>query len=155
MTIPLPPKDLAELKKALKEAGFQIYEMRLGRVSLAERVRDNLILDSGVSVGIDPGLNVRVALRAQMLHFPGKTSDEAHGYAEGLATPFVLDGYERDGSAITRVLDPAHPERSLDTVHEVFVQKATSTWSSTLEALRAALELPRASSDEPPSSLAE
>jgi len=51
MPVPTP----AELKKALTAEGFEIYRTTGDRILLADRVRDNLIMDSGVSVGPDAG----------------------------------------------------------------------------------------------------
>lgn len=39
-----------ELKKALQQAGFDVYRARGDEVHLAERPRENLILEAGVVV---------------------------------------------------------------------------------------------------------
>lgn len=44
----------AELKRALIREGFEIYRTAGSFVVLADRVRDNLIMDSGVALGVAP-----------------------------------------------------------------------------------------------------
>src|SRR5436853_550872 len=48
-----------EIKKALLASGFEVYRTRGNEVHSADRVRDNLIMDSGVSVRVGAGLAPR------------------------------------------------------------------------------------------------
>ena len=45
-----------QLKKALVDAGFIIFRTLADEVMLAERVRENLIMDSGVRLKATPAL---------------------------------------------------------------------------------------------------
>lgn len=47
----MPPSKPVELKRALVREGFEIYRTAGHFVLLADRVRDNLIMDSGVALG--------------------------------------------------------------------------------------------------------
>src|SRR3954468_20336328 len=68
---PSPPTP-QQLKKALIAGGFEVFRTLPEEVVLAERVRENLILDSGVRVGPlgDGKVQVRLVLRAQKGDFP-------------------------------------------------------------------------------------
>ena len=64
-----------QLKRALVEAGFEVFRTRGDETVLARRVRENLIMESGVRVRASLPMEVRVVLRAQRTDFPG--DDEA------------------------------------------------------------------------------
>ena len=74
--MPGPP---SALKKARHCRGFQrIYRTSPDSESRsADRVRDNLLMDSGVSVVDGESLAVRVVMRAQSLEFPRREPAEA------------------------------------------------------------------------------
>lgn len=137
---------LAETKRALREAGFQVYDVKDGLVSLAERVRDNLILHSGISLRAAPPLIV-VTLRAQALHFPGQSAERVLSHAEDLAQEFLRRGYKRVDTLRSEVSDPSHPDRTLDMVHGVVVERSCDSFEELLDEVRVAFSLPRASSD--------
>lgn len=118
--------DAADLKKLLKALGFEVYRTSEGRVLLAERVRNNLIMDSGVAVGPvgnygeDPTqLRISVTLRAQASHFPGATVEQLRTTARALAAPLIARGYDEESASSEHMLDPADHEQILDTSHEV------------------------------------
>jgi hypothetical protein len=146
-----PKTGIVETKRALREAGLQIYEVREGFITLAERVRDNLILQSGIAVSTSP-FRVQVTLRAQSLHFPGQTQDQVLAHAVELAGNFVARGYREVGTTRTEVADPSHPERTLDVVHAVIVERPCDSWEEVLSEIKEAFSSARAStdSDNPP-----
>ena len=70
----------AEIKKALKEAGLEVYRTRGDVVYLADRVRENLLMDAGTFVrgGADVrGADVRIGfiVRAQRNDFPNDAEE--------------------------------------------------------------------------------
>jgi len=74
----------SELKKLLLAEGFEVYRTLSDQIVLADRVRDNLIMDSGVAarLGGEPG--VRFVVRAQGSEFPTDSTAQifdraAHG----------------------------------------------------------------------------
>jgi hypothetical protein len=143
---PDPQKGLAETKRALRDAGFQAYDVRDGFISLAERVRDNLILYSGIAVQATPP-TLRVTLRAQSTHFPGQSQDRVRAHAEDLAREFERRGFVIIGSSKTEVTDPSYAERTLDIVHSVLVERQCDDWAEVMAEVRAAFLLPRTSSE--------
>lgn len=142
--------DPAELKRKLRAAGFEIYRTAENRVQLAERIRDNLIMDSGVTVlTAEPtGLAIRVTVRAQASHFPGASTEQLWGHANALALEFLTDGYLQDGRSAELVPDPSDPEKSLDTSHEILLHRSVETLDLLFEQLRVALTRRRSTTDE-------
>lgn len=116
--------EVSELKRRLRQAGFEVYRTQDGHVTLAERVRDNLILDSGIAVSAADPLSVRLAIRAHASHFPGKTADEVREAAHRLATVFESEGFAREDEGVSPVAHPSEPERTIDTTFEVLLRRA-------------------------------
>lgn len=143
--------DSAELKKKLRGAGFEIYRTTEVAIILAERVRDNLIMDSGVAARIPPepgAFSVMVTVKAQASHFPGAGAEKLWDHVRGLASAFVASGYEENDAVAQEVADPSHPGESLDTSHEIRLSRAVPSFEDLLSELRAALSRPRSTGEE-------
>ena len=61
-----------EIKKALISAGFELYRTRGEVVHIADRVRENLLMDSGIFVHAGRA-TVGFVVRAQHTDFPNET----------------------------------------------------------------------------------
>lgn len=129
------------IKKALIEAGFEVFRSRADEIVLAERPRENLIMDSGVRLRLSDPLEVRIVLRAQKADFPNE--DDAHLYdrVRTLATPALADGFAEVSMAATKVNDPGDAERTLDTFYEITYAKPASELDGAIAMLRVALGL--------------
>ncbi len=114
--MPGPP---SALKKALVAEGFEIYRTSSNQVTLADRVRDNLLMDSGVAVIQGESLAVRVVLRAQASNFPGEGPDGLFGRARALSAELATRGYAEVAADAVPVQDPSDRSRTLDTWYEV------------------------------------
>lgn len=114
--MPGPP---SALKKALIAEGFEIYRTAPTQVTLADRVRDNLLMDSGVAVVQGEDLGVRVVLRAQSSNFPGESGESLFARARGLSAALVGRGYREVAADAVTVHDPSDRSRTLDTSYEV------------------------------------
>ncbi|HVU04452.1 MAG TPA: hypothetical protein VHE30_21995 [Polyangiaceae bacterium] len=135
----------SELKKELIAAGLEIFRVQGNRVHLADRVRENLIMDSGVAaVATDP-LAVRLVLRAQASHFPGETPDQLFGRARGLAGGSVQRGYAETEATVVPIRDPGGGPGTLDTWYEVVFERVVSR-ADLVEELRYALSVEKAAS---------
>ena len=121
------PVTPADIKKALVAAGFELYRTRGNEVQVADRVRDNLIMDSGVAVIAQALLSVKVVVRAQRSDFPSDGTASLFDRARELAASAVERGYVEAGSLTSPMQDPADPERTLDTWYEVSYEKVVST----------------------------
>jgi len=108
-----------ELKKQLTQAGLEVFRVQGSRVCLADRVRENLIMDSGVSAVVGDPPVVRFIVRAQANHFPGETPERLFAHARKLATTSQARGYREVETAIVPINDPGGGPGTLDTWYEV------------------------------------
>ncbi|WP_438020137.1 hypothetical protein WMF18_14180 [Sorangium sp. So ce315] len=130
----------AEIKKALLQAGFEVYRTRGDAVHVAERVRENLLMDSGVVVGAEP-LRVGFVVRAQRNDFPGAADAQLFDRARGLAEPAVARGYTEGEAALRHVHDPGDAARTLDTWCEVQFEKPVASLELVVSEVGFALSL--------------
>ena len=141
-TVPTPQ----QLKKALIASGFEVFRTLPQEVVLAERVRENLILDSGVRVGpLDDGrMRVRLVLRAQRTDFPSDEESTLFERVRTLAAPALADGFAETSTNVNAVKDPADPERTLDTFYELSLSREVATLEEAMPILKFALSLEKA-----------
>jgi hypothetical protein len=140
MTEPLP-HNASLIKRALIEAGFEIFRTRTEEIVLAERPRENLIMDSGVRLRLAASLEVRVVLRAQKADFPNEDDARLFDRVRGLAGGAVDAGFVEVGTAVTPVSDPGDAGRTLDTFYEITYAKPTAALEEAVSALKFALGL--------------
>jgi hypothetical protein len=147
-TVPPTPQ---QLKKALIAGGFEVFRTLPEEVVLAERVRENLILDSGVRVGPlgDGGVRVRLVLRAQRTDFPSDEDNALFDRVRKLAEPAIAEGFAEVSTNLNAVKDPADPERTLDTFYEVFLSREVATLEDAMPVLKFALGLEKAVAQTP------
>lgn len=137
--MPIPPT--TELKRLLRSEGFSIYRATSDRIVLAERVRENLIMDAGVVAVLGEAAGVQVTTRAQASVFPGDSQEQLEARARALGAPAVASGYAECGRAVVVVADPGDASRTIDTVAEVVFSKAVTDEAALLAELRFVLGL--------------
>ena len=132
-----------EIKKALLSAGFEVYRTRGDLVHVAERVRENLIMDSGIRVrASEPA--VQFVVRAQRADFPGDPDDTLFDRARDLAKGALGRGYAEIEAQVTRVSDPGDAARTLDTWCEVSFEKRVDDVARAMDEVRFALSVEKA-----------
>jgi len=134
----MPSPSPQDLKKLLIGAGLEIYRTLGDRVVLADRVRDNLIMDSGVSVVAAGSLVVRVVTRAQAADFQGETADNLFERARRIGQAPSAQGYKEVSTAVVPIHDPGDRSRVLDTWYEVAYERAVAD-GDLIDELRTAL----------------
>ncbi len=139
----MPAYTPQQLKKALVSAGFQVFRTLGEEIVLAERVRENLIMDSGVRLRAGEPLQVRIIFRAQRGHFPGEDDDHLFARARGLCAPAQDKEFVEISSTASPVVDPSDAEHTLDTFFEVVLAKQAATLDLAMESLHFALSLER------------
>ena len=133
-----------ETKKALVAAGLEVYLTRGDEVQVADRVRDNLIMDSGVSIHSGDDLRVRIVVRAQRCDFPSDSVQSLFDRARTLGTSALARGYQETGTRSSPMRDPIDDSRTLDTWYEVLFEKTVATLSDAIEEVRFAVTVEKA-----------
>lgn len=133
-----------ELKKALQQAGFDVYRARGDEVHLAERPRENLILEAGVVVLGGEALGVRLTVRAEKVTFPGESDDALLDRARRAAATAVERGFVETSTTVRSMMDPGDATHVLDTWFEVGLVKRVETFDELVQEARFALQLEKA-----------
>jgi hypothetical protein len=140
--MPEPPlTHAARAKKALVDAGFEVFRTRGEEIVLAERPRENLIMDSGVRLRLGEPYEVRIVLRAQRGDFPNEDEGDIFERVRKLAAPALSGGFAEMATAVTKVTDPGDVERTLDTFYEITYSKLVRSLDDALLELKFALGL--------------
>src|SRR6185436_13173819 len=95
-----------EIKKALKDAGLEVYQTRGDVVHLAERVRENLLMDAQISIRDASPLRVAFMVKAQRSDFPADGEDHLFVRARALAGAAIERGYREVAAEVRKVFDP-------------------------------------------------
>jgi hypothetical protein len=131
-----PPYPATKIKKALIEAGFEVFRTRGEEIILAERPRENLIMDSGVRLRVGDDLEVRVVLRVQKADFPNEDDARLFERVRTHGAQALSSGFAEIGMVATRVADPGDSERTLDTFYEITFAKPAAALTEALTELR-------------------
>jgi hypothetical protein len=129
------------LKKALVTAGFEVFRTIGDDVIVAERVRENLILDSGVRLRAGTPLQVRVVLRAQRVDFPTEEEPTIFERVLRLAEPALSAGFSEIDRQVSPVTDPADGSRTLDTFYEIVFGREADGVESAVQGIKFAMSL--------------
>jgi hypothetical protein len=137
--VPNGSRTTAQVKRALVDAGLEVFRTRGDEIALAERPRENLIMDSGVRLRIGDPFEVRVVLRAQKADFPNEEEAQLFERVRRLAGATLPPGFNEVGACVTRMTDPGDAERVLDTFYEITFAKSASALEDALGELKVAL----------------
>lgn len=135
---------VAEMKKALVAAGLEIYRTRGQVICLADRVRENLIMDAGAFVGVGEALRVGLVIRAQASDFPGEAEAQLFDRARAVAASAIPIGYLEIDAQVQQVKDPGDPERILDTWCDVVLEKLVADLPAAIDEARRAVAFDKA-----------
>ncbi len=141
----------AEIKKALKDAGLEVYRTRGEVVHLAERVRENLLMDAGTFLrgaadGPDGGRGAHVGfvVRAQRNDFPNDGNEHLFERARHAAASAIARGYRETAVEVHQIKDPGDGERTLDTWCEVSFEIEVGDLDAAIAEARFALAIEKA-----------
>ena len=127
------------VRQLLVDAGFEIFRARGDEISLAERPRENLIMDSGVRLGLGPRWEVRLVLRAQKTDFPAEEESSLFARVRTLGLTALANGYREVDARVSIIDDPGGSDRTLDTLYEIIYAKEVAGIEEAVPELRKAL----------------
>lgn len=130
-----------ELKKALVASGFEVYRTLGDEVLLADRVRDNLIMDSGVRIKAGDTLQIRLIMGVRRGQFPSESDAHLFDRVRDLAKDALTQGFAEVSTGVATVPDPTDASRTLDAFFEVVFAKDVAGFDILAEPLRYALAL--------------
>lgn len=137
---------VAEVKKALVAAGLEVYRTRGDVIWLADRVRENLLMDAGAFVGVGEALRVGIVVRAQASELRCDAEAQLFDHARALAAPAISAGYREVSAELQRVADPGDAARILDTLCEVQLEKPAADLAGAVDEARRAVAFNKAAS---------
>ena len=147
MTSSQPPS-IQDLKRTLMAAGLEVFRTRPDAVHLAERPRDNQILDAGISVrptvddATQSAFEVRVVMRCQRSDFPREPAAALFERVRALAVDGLLSrGFEEIETREHRMPDPGDNEKTLDTWFELVFSRKVPDVSDAVTEAKLALKL--------------
>lgn len=132
----------SDIKRALRNAGLEVYRAQENAVHVADRVRENLILDSGIRVVVTP-LAVTFVAEAPRSQFPGDERETLFERARQLGRGALERGFVEAETRIAPVEDPSDAARVLDERFQVAFAKEVASLDAAVEEVRFALSLPR------------
>jgi hypothetical protein len=139
------PPSIQDLKRTLMAAGLEIYRTRPDAVHLAERPRDNQILDAGISIrpsGDEGAMEVRVVMRCQRSDFPREEAEKLYERVRELARSDLASlGYAEIESHEQHMLDPGDKTKTLDTWYELVFSRVLPTIEGAIDDAKYALKL--------------
>jgi hypothetical protein len=140
-----------EIRKALLAAGFELYRTQGDQVHIADRVRDNLIMDSGVSVST--ALSVKFVVRSQRSDFPNDATAQLFDRARALAAAALARGYVETSTVTNPMHDPVDPSRTLDTWYEIWFERTVTTLDEAMAEVGFALAIEKTARTPAPTSV--
>lgn len=133
----------ADIKKALVASGLEVYRTRGSVVHVAERVRENLIMDARIHIDGARGA-VGFFVRAQRNDFPQEADEQLFERARGVARAAVARGFAEVATQVTEVSDPGGSSELLDTWCEVLFEKTFDDVDRAVEEVRFVLSFEKA-----------
>ena len=130
-----------EIKQRIVAAGLEVYRTTGQEVVIAERVRDNLILDSGVRVRAGEPMEVSIVMGLRRGQYPNESDDQVFARLRQLAAPAMGHGFNEKKSGMAPVTDPADAKHTLDTFFEIVLAKEEPDLEAMLTLVRFALTI--------------
>lgn len=116
--------DLQSIKKALVDAGLEIYRAQGQEIQVAERVRLHL-MDSGVRVQLEP-LAVSFTCRSQRSDFPSVAPNDLFDKVrQKVGSDATAHGFVESKATTSEQRDPVDASKVLDVFYEVTYAKPT------------------------------
>jgi hypothetical protein len=132
--------DSSDIKRALRDAGFEVYRSKGSVVHVAERVRENLIMDAGVRVDGEHGL-VAFYTRTQRRDFPGESDEQLYERARRLGDVALARGFREARAFVTDVPDPGDASLVLDRWYQMQFERGVASLDEAMAEVHFAFRL--------------
>lgn len=133
----------SDIKKALLASGLEVYRTRGSVVHVADRVRENLIMDARIHIDGARGA-VGFFVRAQRSDFPAEPDERLFERARALAAPAAGRGFSEVSTQVTELDDPGVSGDPVDTWCEVLFEKPFADIEEAVELVRFVLSFEKA-----------
>jgi hypothetical protein len=130
-----------EVRRAIVDAGFEIYRVDGSEIRVAERIRVHL-MDSGVRVVAGSDVEVVFTVRAQRSDDPTATPDDLFAKVRSaIGESAGSRGFAEASSEARPITNPVDAESVLDVWHEVTFSKRVSQLDELVEEVKWAAAL--------------
>jgi hypothetical protein len=141
MKVQWPDLTPQQIKQTLIEAGLEVYRTTGEEVIVADRVRDNLILDSGVRVRAGDPMEVRLIMGLRQTQYPNESDEQLFDRLRELAAAAVGRGFAEISTGTAAVNDPSDAKKRLDTFFELILSKREGDRTTMLELVRFGVDI--------------
>ena len=129
------------IKKAIIDAGFEIYRASGAKIRLAERVRLHL-MDSGITVDVTESAAVSFTVRSQRSDFPMASAENLFAKVrESMKESVAARGFVEIDAVTREVKDPVDDNNVLDVWHELTYSKTAPDVQMLIDDVRWAPEV--------------
>ena len=134
-------ENLQTVKRALIDAGVEIYRTRADEIHIAERIRLH-IMDSGIRIVFADEAKVVFSARSQRSDFPAETENALFEKVRSTVGRAASErGFSEVSANTVQVKDPVDNEKVLDVWHEVTYSRAVSDIASAVADVQWSLAL--------------
>ncbi len=134
---------LEALSRAVEAAGLEVYRAEAAELRIAQRIRMHL-MDSGVTVLLDPSPRVCLTIRAQRSDFPADAADALMTRVrEAVMQATSARGYTEVGALSREIQNPTDESDVLDVWHELTFAKPFADQQALIDEVRWALAIPK------------
>jgi hypothetical protein len=130
--------NVRDIKEALQAQGLEVYLSKGEAVHIAERPRENLIMDSGVRLYTD--LRVGFYARTEESRFPGEESSQLHQRIRSQLVHAEEQGFIEQRQFVTKIEAPGDATKVLDRWFEIFYERPTDSLQEAIRWVKTAIK---------------
>lgn len=128
---------LRDIKAALRAEGIEVYLTKEDAIHIAERPRENLIMDSGVRLFAD--LRVGFYARSEASSFPGLEAEQMYDRVRRQLAPAGEHGFAEVRHFVNDIEAPSDATKILDRWFEIFYVRECNSLDEALQLVRTAI----------------
>lgn len=122
----MPELNPQDLKKALRDAGLEVFRVRDSEVHLAERQNVQL-MEAGVRVRGGASPRVLVTARAQRNDAPARSAEDMFSAVRAAMASLLAEGYQESSAQTRELRSVSDPDQIVDLWFEVTFERAVES----------------------------